>query len=49
MLSYPAPYFPIAVIILFQSEIRRTARIGRKRFLGKGFHTRIGRRNSCWP
>src|ERR1700736_1130955 len=38
LLSYLVPYFPIAVIILFQSEIRRTlARIGRKRFLGKGF------------
>jgi diadenylate cyclase len=38
LLSYLVPYFPIAVIILFQSEIRRTlARIGRKRFLGSGF------------
>jgi diadenylate cyclase len=38
MLSYLVPYFPIAVIILFQSEIRRTlARIGRKRFFGSGF------------
>ncbi len=38
MLSYIVPYSAIAVIILFQSEIRRTlARIGRKRWLGKGF------------
>jgi diadenylate cyclase len=39
LLSYLVPYFPIAVIILFQSEIRRTlARIGRKRVFGSGFH-----------
>jgi len=38
LLSYLVPYFPIAVIVLFQSEIRRTlARIGRKRFFGTGF------------
>jgi diadenylate cyclase len=38
LLSYLVPYFPIAVIILFQSEIRRTlARLGRKRVFGKGF------------
>jgi diadenylate cyclase len=38
LLSYLVPYFPIAVIILFQSEIRRTlARIGRKRVFGAGF------------
>jgi diadenylate cyclase len=38
LLSYLVPYFPIAVIILFQSEIRRTlARIGRKRVFGSGF------------
>lgn len=38
MLSYIVPYSAIAVIILFQSEIRRTlARIGRKRWLEKGF------------
>lgn len=38
VLSYLVPYFPIAVIILFQSEIRRTlARLGRKRFLGWGY------------
>ncbi len=37
-LSYIVPYSAIAVIILFQSEIRRTlARIGRKRWFGKGF------------
>jgi diadenylate cyclase len=38
LLSYIVPYTAIAVIILFQSEIRRTlARIGRKRWLGRGF------------
>ncbi|MDQ6665203.1 MAG: diadenylate cyclase CdaA [Acidobacteriota bacterium] len=38
MLSYIVPYTAIAVIILFQSEFRRTlARIGRKRWLGGGF------------
>ncbi len=38
LLSYLAPYFPIAVIILFQSEIRRTlARLGRKRLLSFSF------------
>ncbi|MBZ5595959.1 MAG: diadenylate cyclase CdaA [Acidobacteriia bacterium] len=38
LLSYIIPYTAIAVIILFQSEIRRTlARIGRKRWLGRGF------------
>jgi len=38
LLSYLVPYFPIAVIILFQSEIRRTlARLGRKRVFGAGF------------
>ncbi len=38
LLSYLIPYTPIAVIILFQSEIRRTlARIGRRRYLGGGF------------
>jgi diadenylate cyclase len=39
LLSYIVPYTAIAVLILFQSEIRRTlARIGRKRWLGKGFN-----------
>ncbi len=34
LLSYLIPYAPIAVIILFQSEIRRTlARMGRRRYL----------------
>jgi diadenylate cyclase len=34
LLSYLIPYTPIAVIILFQSEIRRTlARMGRRRYL----------------
>jgi diadenylate cyclase len=38
LLSYLVPYFPIAAIVLFQSEIRRTlARIGRKRVFGRGF------------
>jgi diadenylate cyclase len=38
LLSYIVPYTAIAVIVLFQSEIRRTlARIGRKRWLGRGF------------
>src|SRR5712692_11995789 len=38
VLSYIVPYTAIAVIILFQSEIRRTlARIGRKRWFGGGF------------
>ena len=38
ILSYIVPYTGIAIIILFQSEIRRTlARIGRKRWLGRGF------------
>src|SRR2546428_14125058 len=37
LLSYIVPYTAIAVIILFQSEIRRTlARIGRKHWLGQG-------------
>src|SRR3979411_2076845 len=38
MLSYIVPYTGIAIIILFQSEIRRTlARIGRTRGFGRGF------------
>src|SRR5579864_940658 len=38
LLSYIVPYTAIAVTILFQSEIRRTlARIGRKRWFGRGF------------
>lgn len=38
LLSYVIPYTAFAVIVLFQSEIRRTlARVGRKRWLGKGF------------
>jgi len=38
LLSYIVPYTAIAIIILFQSEIRRTlARIGRKRWFGGGF------------
>jgi len=35
LLSYIVPYSALAVVILFQSEIRRTlARLGRKRWLG---------------
>jgi diadenylate cyclase len=38
LLSNIVPYTAIAIIILFQSEIRRTlARIGRKRWFGRGF------------
>ena len=38
VLSFIVPYIGLAVIVLFQSEIRRTlARIGRKRWLGGGF------------
>src|SRR5260221_2039333 len=38
LLSYIVPYTAIAAIILFQSAIRRTpARIGRKRWLVRGF------------
>ena len=38
LLSYIVPYTALAIVILFQSEIRRTlARLGRKRWLGKGF------------
>jgi diadenylate cyclase len=38
LLNYIVPYTALAVIVLFQSEIRRTlARIGRKRWFGMGF------------
>jgi diadenylate cyclase len=38
LLSFIVPYTALAVIVLFQSEIRRTlARIGRKRWFGRGF------------
>ena len=38
LLNYIVPYTALAVIVLFQSEIRRTlARIGRKRLFGTGF------------
>ena len=38
LLSLIVPYSAIAIIVLFQSEIRRTlARIGRKNWLGRGF------------
>jgi len=37
LLSFIVPYTGIAIIVLFQSEIRRTlARLGRKRWLGLG-------------
>jgi DNA integrity scanning protein DisA with diadenylate cyclase activity len=35
VLSFIVPYIGLAIIVLFQSEIRRTlARIGRKRWFG---------------
>ena len=38
LLNFIVPYTALAVIVLFQSEIRRTlARIGRKRWFGIGF------------
>jgi diadenylate cyclase len=38
LLSFIVPYIALAVIVLFQSEIRRTlARIGRKRWLAHGY------------
>jgi diadenylate cyclase len=38
LLNFIVPYTALAVIVLFQSEIRRTlARIGRKRWFGAGF------------
>src|SRR5579885_3107860 len=38
VLSYIVPYTALAIIVLFQSEIRRTLdRLGRKRWLGRGF------------
>ena len=38
LLSYIVPYLGLAIIVLFQSEIRRTlARIGRKSWVGSGF------------
>jgi len=41
ILSYAMPYMAVAVIVLFQSEIRRTlARIGRKRLFGRSFRRR---------
>lgn len=41
ILSSVMPYMAIAVIVLFQSEIRRTlARIGRKRLFGRAFRRR---------
>jgi diadenylate cyclase len=41
ILSYAMPYMAVAVIVLFQSEIRRTlARIGRTRLFGRPFRRR---------
>jgi diadenylate cyclase len=41
ILSHVMPYMAIGVIVLFQSEIRRTlARIGRKRLFGRAFRRR---------
>src|SRR3974390_186818 len=38
LLSFIVPYLGLAIIVLFQSEIRRTlARIGRKRWFSAGF------------
>src|SRR5215469_7913253 len=38
LLSFIVPYLGLAIIVLFQSEIRRTlARIGRKRWISSGF------------
>jgi diadenylate cyclase len=38
VLSLIVPYIALAIIILFQSEIRRTlARLGRKRWFGRGY------------
>ena len=47
LLSFIVPYLGLAIIVLFQSEIRRTlARLGRKRWLGGGLpRARIGERN----
>ena len=49
VLSFIVPYLGLAIIVLFQSEIRRTlARLGRKRWFGLGVGlppARIGRRN----
>jgi diadenylate cyclase len=40
LLSFIVPYLGLAVIVLFQSEIRRAlARLGRKRFFGGEFHS----------
>ena len=53
LLSFIVPYLGLAIIVLFQSEIRRTlARLGRKRWfgLGEGFRAPgIGSAKSCWP
>jgi diadenylate cyclase len=39
VLSFIVPYIALALIVLFQSEIRRAlARLGRKRWLGRGYY-----------
>ena len=44
VLSFIVPYLGIAIIVLFQSEIRRTlARLGRKRWFGLGGGYRASR------
>src|SRR5438874_8836871 len=41
ILSHAMPYMAVAVIVLFQSDIRRTLpRIGRKRVFGRAFRAR---------
>jgi diadenylate cyclase len=50
VLSFIVPYIGLAIIVLFQSEIRRTlARIGRKRWLGAGFTRRNRPTRFYWP
>ena len=51
LLSFIVPYLGMAIIVLFQSEIRRTlARIGRKRWFGLagGFRAPESATKSCW-
>src|SRR6185295_18164238 len=41
VLTQLMPFMPLAIVVLFQSEIRRTlARIGRKRFFTRAFRRR---------
>ena len=52
VLSFIVPLVGLAIIVLFQSEIRRTlARLGRKRWFGFGAwvpRAGIGQRNPAW-